>query len=211
MYTAECGRAELIPTRETLLSRLRDWSDQESWREFFSLYHSVIYREARRRGLTDTEAKDVVQETMISVAKAMPGFRYRKERGSFKGWLLNLTRWRINDCLRRRLRINKPIGECGALAAESGSDGRPEPAVDETAAMWEAEWREALLHEAIRRVKVRVHPKNYQLFDLCVLKGWSSVKAAQLLGVSRARVYLAKQRITRMLRHEIRQLAMEAN
>src|SRR5437773_1397624 len=86
---------ELIPTRQSLLSRLKDWNDQESWRDFFETYSWLIYKTAIRAGLTEAEAQDVVQETVLSVSKSMPGFEYDASKGSFKSWLLQLTRWRI--------------------------------------------------------------------------------------------------------------------
>src|SRR6185436_3555024 len=93
---------EIIPTRASLLSRLRNWDDQQSWQRFFELYWKLIYSVARKAGLSDPEAQDVVQETIISVARHMPSFRYDPELGSFKAWLMQLTRWRIMDELRKK-------------------------------------------------------------------------------------------------------------
>ena len=67
---------ELIPTRETLLSRLKDMGDEDSWQEFFETYWKLIYGTARKAGLADDEAQDIVQETVISVAKNIEGFKY---------------------------------------------------------------------------------------------------------------------------------------
>ena len=88
---------DLIPTRRSLLSRLRSWGDQESWHDFFATYWRLIYEVALKSGLSEVEAEEVVQETVISVAKKMPGFKYDPAIGSFKGWLLQITRRRIAD------------------------------------------------------------------------------------------------------------------
>src|SRR5437762_12030635 len=93
---------ELIPTRATLLQRLKNWQDQSSWQDFFDTYWKLIYGIARKAGLTEAEAQDVVQETMASVAKHMPTFNYNLAIGSFKAWLLNMTHWRIIGQLRKR-------------------------------------------------------------------------------------------------------------
>ena len=93
---------DLIPTRWSLIGRLKDWDDQESWRQFFDTYWKLIYGVAMKSGLTHTEAQDVVQETVISVSKNMKDFKADTAFGSFKSWLLNLTRWRITDQVRRR-------------------------------------------------------------------------------------------------------------
>src|SRR6187200_178322 len=90
-----------LKTRRTLLSRLRNLDDQESWRAFFDRYWELVYNVARQAGLAEPEAQDVVQETVIAVAKAMPDFCYDPMRGSFKQWLLRIVRRRIVDQLRR--------------------------------------------------------------------------------------------------------------
>src|SRR6267143_4162679 len=93
-----------LPTRQSLLSRLKDWDDHESWRDFFDTYWRLIYGLAVKSGLTNTEAQDVVQETLLAVAKEMPDFKYEPARGSFKGWLLEITRRRIANQVRKRLK-----------------------------------------------------------------------------------------------------------
>src|SRR5712691_4771596 len=91
-----------IPTRHSLLNRLKDWGDQASWQDFFDTYWRLIYNVAVKAGLTDTEAQDVVQETFIRVMKSMPTFNYKAQGGSFKSWLLRCTSWRIANQLKKR-------------------------------------------------------------------------------------------------------------
>ncbi len=93
---------DLLPTRRTLLSRLRDAGDQESWHEFFETYWRLIYRAAIHGGLHHAEAEDVVQETVLTVCRRIGQFRYDPAKGSFKGWLLQTTKWRIQDAWRSR-------------------------------------------------------------------------------------------------------------
>src|SRR5215475_6966835 len=93
---------ELIPTRASLLDRLKDLGDQASWNRFYEIFHDLIFSVARRAGLNEAEAGEVVQDTLISVAKKMPGFTYDPATDSFKGWLLTVTRWRIRDQLAKR-------------------------------------------------------------------------------------------------------------
>src|SRR5213594_481731 len=118
------GADEWLATRRSLLTRLRDAGDQTGWQEFFETYWKLLYRVARRSGLTEAEAQDAVQETIITVAQQMPEFRYEPARCSFKGWLLLLTRQRITHQFRKR---NKPGGDATRVhigvahhASESG-------------------------------------------------------------------------------------------
>ena len=63
---------DLLATRWSLLVRLKDWQDQASWQEFFDLYWRLIYAVAVKAGLSDAEAQDVVQDTLLSVARKIP-------------------------------------------------------------------------------------------------------------------------------------------
>jgi RNA polymerase sigma factor (sigma-70 family) len=201
---------ELIPTRASLLHRLKDWRDQTSWQQFFDIYWKLIYTVARRSGLDDTEAEDVVQETMLAVAKHMPGFKYDACDGSFKAWLLNLTRWRIIDRARKR----KQTGLEAPFPAEQGTGtGLTErfidPAGNALDALWEAEWQQTLLDAAVARVKRRVEPESYQLFDFYVNKDWPAEKVASNFNVSVGQVYMAKHRVSGMLKAEVARLESE--
>src|SRR5947208_13951019 len=92
----------LLATRRSLVDRLANWDDRKRWQEFFDTYWKLIYSAARRSGLTDAEAQEVVQETVITVAKNIDKLKYDPALGSFKGWLLQITRWRIADQFRKR-------------------------------------------------------------------------------------------------------------
>jgi RNA polymerase sigma factor (sigma-70 family) len=199
---------QFIPTRTTLLSRLRNLDDQESWRDFFDLYWRLIYSTALKAGLSDAEAQDVVQETIIAVAKNMPEFHYDPARGHFKGWLLQVTRRRIVDQLRKR----PPPGVI--LQSTSGDETTATPLVEQIPdptslnweAAWEQEWEQSLLDAAIDHVRERVDAAQYQLFDFHVLKHWPASKVARKFGVGLGTVYFAKYKIWRLAQKEIKRL-----
>ena len=89
-------------TRKSLIARLENWEDQRTWDEFYRTYWRLIYSVALKAGLREDEAWDVVQETILSIAKQSRKNIYKPEQGSFKLWLWNMTRWRINDQFRKR-------------------------------------------------------------------------------------------------------------
>src|SRR2546429_595442 len=94
-----------LQTRQSLLSRLRNWDDSESWNDFFTTYWRLIFNVAWKAGLTEAEAQEVVQLTVIEVSNKIGKFKYDPERGSFKKWLLQITRWRIQDQFRKRVHL----------------------------------------------------------------------------------------------------------
>jgi len=203
------GTKDLIPTRESLLSRLKDWKDRESWQDFFDTYWKLIYGIARKAGLSDAEAQDIVQETVISVARKIDGFKYDPAVCSFKSWMLKLTRWRIINQLKRRERDKvqqasdlSGSGETPDLRWEQISD----PAGFDLEALWDEEWEKNLLTAALERIKRRVDPEQFQVFDLYCLEQWPAQKVARTLGVGVGRVYLAKHRVGRLLKKEVAKL-----
>ena len=192
----------LLSTRYSLLSRLQNWDDQESWKDFFNTYWRLIYSVAAKAGLNQQEAEDVVQDTVICVAKDIDKFRRDRALGSFKGWLRNITHWRIADQLRKRM--PNPTGEktCADPALEEISD----PHIDSLEAAWEEEWQQSLFDAAADRVKRQVKEEHYQMFDLYVVKKWPVGKVAKTLAVSAGRVYLAKHRVAALIKKEIQRL-----
>ena len=195
-----------LPTRTSLLRRLKQWEDQESWRDFFNTYWKLIYAAAVKAGLNDAEAQDVVQDTVIAVAKKIEDFKYDPALDSFKGWLLYLTRKRIALHYRKRER------DRGGSAADSevmplGELERiPDPAGVDLEAIWDEEWENNLTDAALARVKQQVNPRQFQIFNFYVLKQWSVKEVAKTLGVTVAQVYLAKHRISALVKKEVKRL-----
>jgi RNA polymerase sigma factor (sigma-70 family) len=195
-------------TRRTLLSRLRNLDDQESWRTFFDLYWRLLYNVARKSGLDDPGAQEIVQETVIAVARKMPEFRYDPARGTFRQWLLRITRRRIIDHLRRLYR--QPI--TAEVAPESLDEDEEHAAAvtDQSAsaieAAWNEEWEKSTFDAALARVRAAINPRHFQVFDYCVLKQWPASKVAATLGLNAAQVYLAKHRVAQAMKRAVRRI-----
>jgi RNA polymerase sigma factor (sigma-70 family) len=196
-------REKFLPTRRSLLERLKRWDDQESWRDFFDSYCGLLYRTALKAGLNDAEAQDVVQDTIITVAKKIDTFTYDPAKDSFKGWLLYLTRKRIAMEYRKRHRALPP-----AALSDSGAeiDRIPDPAGISFETIWEEEWSRAIWEEAISKVKGQVGSKQFQMFHLYAVEERPAVEVAKALGVPVAQVYLAKHRIAALVKKELGQL-----
>jgi RNA polymerase sigma factor (sigma-70 family) len=196
----------LLATRRSLVDRLGNWEDQSRWQEFFETYWKLIYSVARKSGLSDAEAQDVVQETVITVAKKIEKLRYDPAIGSFKGWLLNITRWRIADQFRKRTpsqhQTIRSSDDRRTVTIERVADSNADSLDD----LWEREWQENLLAAAMTRVKKRVAPKHFQIFDCSVRKEWSAQKIATALGVNVGQVYLVRHRVAALLKKEIKAL-----
>jgi RNA polymerase sigma-70 factor (ECF subfamily) len=184
----------LLPTRASLLSRLRDVRQDGSWREFFDLYWKLIYNASRKRGLTATEAEEVVQETMINLMKEMPAFRYDPNKGSFKSWLMHITYRRIADQVRKRK--NQQILDEN-IDVEADSDFERS---------WMEEWQRNLIETAVGRVRERTSPHAFQVYSLCVLQNKGVRATARILKMSVAGVYMASFKVNKLIKAEVEKI-----
>ena len=190
--------ASLDKTRGTLLNRLKDLNDSDSWREFFDKYWLFVFRISTRKGLSEAEAEEVTQEAMIRVAKAMPSFQYARKRGSFKNWLSQIVRNIIIDQYRKKKISTIPLGYSEsavcideAIIVENHIDK-----------IWDQEWRRNMINLALKGAQNRLSLKEYQIFHLNVILEHPASVTAEMVGVSVPRVYLAKFRAGRIFRQE---------
>jgi len=200
-----------VPTRSSLIHRLRDWEDQGSWQDFFDTYWRLLYTVAMKAGLSEVEARDVVQETVVAVAKRLRQDGYDRTRSSFKNWLCLITRRRIIDHLRSR--TDPSLRHTPASPDTSRTDTIcrvPDPANAAPDDLWDEEWRKNLLETAIERVKQQVSPKQFQIFDLSVRRGLPVVEVARLVKVNAGQIYLARHRVGTLVKKEAKRLETQA-
>ena len=198
---------EFIPTRASLLTRLKSWDDQEGWKRFFDTYGKLIYSVARKAGLADASAQDVVQETIISVARKMPEFKYDRSVGSFKGWLAQLTRRRIIDHLRKRqYQSHGQQHRREETLSTSIAESQPDPAAVDLEGMWDEEWHKHVMEAALDKAKRQVSPAQFQMFYFHIVKDMPAKEVAESLQVKLAEVYFAKYKVGRLVQKEIKTL-----
>lgn len=198
-------------TRKSLIARLDNWEDQRTWDEFYQTYWRLIYSVAVKAGLRADEAFDCVQETILSIAKQSKRKLYDPEQGSFKTWLMNMTRWRINDQFRKRKKDTAMAGgEWDNDRKTAVIDRVEDPNGDMLSRLWDVEWKKNIADAALSRVKAQVSPKQYQIFHYYVIKQWDAKKVQDHLNVSMAQVYLAKHRVGSVLKRELAKLEEDA-
>ncbi len=215
---------DTIATRASLLGRLKDREDLASWQEFFDTYWRLIYTVATKAGLSEEEAQEVVQDTVLSVANKVGEFRYDPKVCSFKTWMLRITRWRIIDRIRRRDREVAALGHRvhrrdvepspnlpERLPDEEPDrtatlDRLPDPAGVDLGKIWEEEWQQNLFAAALESLRNRIKPEQFQIFHLCTVKQLPVTQVARIAGVSIASVYVVKHRVATLLKEEVRRL-----
>jgi RNA polymerase sigma-70 factor (ECF subfamily) len=119
-----------------------------------------------------------------------------------------MTRWRILDVFRARKRQPSLAdqGDEHSEHAELAMDRLTQDKDNALEKIWDKEWRDNISSAALERVKNRVSPRQYQIFDCYVLKGWGVKKTAEVLGINAAQVYLAKHRVGALVKKEVQGL-----
>jgi len=192
-------------TRASLLLRLRDPHDKEAWGQFVQLYAPVVYGFARKRGLQDADAADLMQEVFRSVAASAGRLDYDPKRGSFRGWLYTVTRNKIYTFLDAQRRQVRGSGDSGAQVLLEEQAGRE----DGTGELWDQEYERSAFAWAAERVRVEFHEATWQAFWLTAVEGQSPRDVGRQLGLSPGAVYVAKSRVIARLREEVRELEEE--
>lgn len=192
-------------TRPTFLYRLREWEDAASWEEFHRLYRRLIYGRARRSGLPHEDAEDVAQDVFKRVAETIKDFDLNPERGSFRGWLMQLTHWRIADQFERRGKVPVAKSSSPLHGATQGGTATIErvPAPESEEDDWDDGWHRHILVAAVERLAKRVQPRHFQTFELYVRQQWPVLKVSAELGINPASVYLISHRLTKQLKAEV--------
>ena len=199
-----------LRTRPTLLFRLRDWNDEQSWTEFYRLYYAFVFDFARRSGLQPADAEEVTQDVFKRVAETIQVFESDPNRGKFRGWLLNLTRWRIADKFRAALPHERGAGagpHAEATDRTSTIERLPAEGIEGGASVaWENEWQRHVLDVALARLARRVPAKHFQAFDFYTRQGWPVLRVSRELGINIATVYVISHRFTKQLKAEVARL-----
>jgi RNA polymerase sigma-70 factor (ECF subfamily) len=171
-----------------LLERLKQPAAQESWTRFVDLYTPLLFYWARRLGLQETDAADLVQEVFAVLVQTLPHFIYKPDQ-SFRGWLRTVlhNKWR-----KKRARL--PV-------TSAGLSGVTDP--DRAADLGEAEFQQHLTVRALQLMQAEFQPSTWKACWETVVCGRPPVEVARELGISVNAVYLARSRVLRRLRQEL--------
>lgn len=192
-------------TRISLIARLSDISDREAWQEFAELYEPFIFRQGRNFGLQPTDARELVQEVLIAVSKAVQKFEVSSDRGRFRTWLYAVGR---NICLRylARLRSQELSGQDSAVTAllaelpDRKSVELPELTV---------ELQRHCFLQLSRQVRREFQPQTWAAFWQTAVENHSVQSVADGLKMSVGAVYVARSRVMARLKQRIQDVSLD--
>ena len=179
-------------TPASLLKRLRRPTDPAAWARFVELYTPLLYAWARRAGLQQADAADLVQDVLALLFQKLPEFAYDRRR-SFRNWLYTVTLNKLRENRRRRGPV--AVGDGTALADVAGPD--------ELGALEEAEYRRHLVQQALHALRGEFPATTWKAFQEYVMAGQPAELVAAGLGLRVGTVYAAKSRVLTRLRCEL--------
>ena len=185
-------------TRMTLIARLKDRRDGTAWKELVEIYMPVVHGLVVRSGLQDADAADVTQDVFRSVARSIDGFQCERNKGSFRGWLMAITRSRLADFLASRRRHVQASGD---TAVQECLEQVPQNVGGEE--VWEEDYRRSVFRWAADKVRGRFKESTWQAFWRTAVEGEDTKTVAQSLDMSEGAVYIAKCRVTARLKETI--------
>jgi RNA polymerase sigma-70 factor (ECF subfamily) len=189
-------------TRASLLVRLRDGGDVGAWQEFVRLYAPVIYGFARKRGLQDADAADLMQDVLRSVSSAVHRLEYDPIRGTFRGWLFTVTRNKVFNFLESRSRRVQGSGDSRVQQRlEQHADANGDLSAD-----WEADYQRTMAAQAMERVKKEFQTATWEAFLQTAVDGRAPAQVSARVGLSVGAIYVAKSRVIARLRQEIERM-----
>ncbi len=187
-------------THLTLLKRLTDETDGVAWQEFCRRYSRLILGFARRRGLQPSDCDDVLQEVLAELSRAMPDFCYDPSRGRFRGFLKTVSSRLI---LRKFCQKRHPASQLEDVGSATPDEGELEQ-------LWEDEWRQHHLRQAMKAIAVEFNSADRAAFEAYVVEGRSVADVTSSLELSASQVYQAKSRILKRLTELIeKQISVE--
>jgi len=167
------------PTDEELVARARA-KDYLAFEELLDRYEDKVFRLAYRFTRNETEAKEVMQDTFLSVWRRLDSF---KGESQFSSWVYRLT---ANAAL-MRLRAQRRHPEMSTEELPSGFLDRngPLPAIGEN---WAKRPDDELQSHELRdhiQAAVDALPDLYRtVFLIRDVEGLSTEETAQVLGIS---------------------------
>jgi len=181
-------------THLTLIARLSRGQDDAAWTEFCVRYGDLIRNVARQRGLQANDVDDIMQDVLLGLRKALPGFVYDPSKGSFRGYLKAVTVHAIFAKLRQnRVRVGLPEHDGPVGPGVETAPG------DEFERVWEQEWRQYHLRRAMKTIEVEFNEVDRIAFARYGIDGQPVEFVARELARSVDQVYQAKSRILKRL------------
>ena len=187
-------------TRLTLMERLKNSGDEKSWDEFNNVYRGFIYSIVKSMYVEETQIDDIIQEVLLSVWKALPGFQYDSSKGRFSSWLATITSNTVKSS-----KLKKSRQAARDHKAYEQKEGEISTEFD---TLVEREWITFLTKKAWDNVSANLSDVMKTCFEK-IMDGMKVKEVAADMGIPDNTVSVYKKRISTVMKREIHRLREE--
>lgn len=190
---------DLTRTSTALLQGLHESGNEQVWFDFHRRYGGILVGFARRLGLSEDDAADVAQETLVRFVEEYRAGKYDRGRGKLRSWLLSIARTRVAAVYRARsVRGEQQVGTQVVDLSDEYT----------LTQIWQTERRQVILRQAMDELRsaTKTNEKTIEAFELLVNGGCPPTMVADQLGMSVDDVYRAKSRVAQRLREIVSRL-----
>ena len=187
---------EFPDTSHSLIARVKDLGDGAAWTEFLGIYQPVVLRMARRRGLQDADAQDVMQQVFLSISTSIEGWIPGDLQPPFRAWLTTIARNAITKALTRR-----PHDAASGSTSMVDLEAQPDPQA--TTAEILAEARKELIRWATEQIRSEFSEATWNVFWRTAIEGVPIAEVAKSTGRSAGAVYVARYRVIARLKERV--------
>lgn len=182
-------------TTSTILTDLADFTNRQAWERFVHRFRDPIGRFGRQMGLSEADAEEAAQDTLLAFAESFRNGQYDRAKGRLSRWLFGIAYRQL--LARRRSAFRR---RSVALQTEESGFLDQIPGEADAQQWWEQEWEQAMLELCLHRVRQEVEPPTMRAFELVMRGGRTPAEAAKELGIPTKAVYNAKFRVLKRLR-----------
>jgi RNA polymerase sigma factor (sigma-70 family) len=189
-------------TRPSLIARVRNRGDSESWNEFYRFYQPLLMRYLARLGLKAHDADDVTQDVFIRLLQSLPTFELYSKPGRFRTYLWKLTYSALVDGARRN-KVRRTAEEEWVrrfLVADESESLRVYRDL-------EGINQQQILEKVLPRIRSSSSSMAWACFEQRVLRDRPASAISVDLGISTDSVYVHSSRVMKRLRRHCDRLA----
>ena len=183
----------VLTTTTALLDELFDTANDVAWQAFNARYQPILHAFARRLGVSEADAADVAQETLVRFVKDYRAGKYDRSKGRLRSWIISIAKYRVADLRHDTVRRRQVRGDSVLVDL---------PDENHLNAIWEEECLHAIVHHAMAELRERgtLDSNTISVFERTTFDECTTAEVAAEFEMTPNAVYKVKRRCLAQLR-----------
>ena len=191
-------RSLMNETSLSLLARVCETADSDSWYRLVELYAPLMRGWLRSYEVTGADADDLVQDVLVVVSQELPKFKHSQQTGAFRNWLRKILVNRLRNYWRAR--DQRPTATGGSSMLQQLNQLEDE--TSELSQIWNEQHDREVIAKLIELVRPKFQAKTWEAFHRQMFGGQRPDQVAAELSMPLGSVYMARHRVLNALRRE---------